>query len=143
MTAAVELKKIYSGLDRLFDITKCHCSIMTCQETTNCSGCLSKFHIYCDCSKEQKIPFLELDFIRAQREKIGTFSTMMIANRDDKETKKQSKTAERKAADEASAEQLAKEEAERQSKVRGEFQNRRAAFLSGKWLVLPKGLAEI
>ena len=130
MTAAVELKKIYSGLDALFDITKCHCSIMTCQETTNCSGCLSKFHIYCDCSKEQKIPFLELDFIRAQRETIGTFSTMMIANRDDKETKKQSKTAERKAADEASAEQLAKEEAESQRRVRGEFQNRRAAFLS-------------
>ena len=130
MTAAVELKKIYSGLDRLFDITKCCCSIMTCQETTNCSGCPSQFHINCDCSKEQKIPVLELGFIRAQREKIGTFSTMMIANRDVKETKKQNKTAERKAAVEASAEQLAEQEAERQSRVRGEFQNRRAAFLS-------------
>lgn len=54
---------------------------------------------------------------------------MMIANRDDKETKQQIKTAERRAADEASVEQLAKEEAERQSKVRGEFHNRRAAFL--------------
>ena len=123
MTAAVELKKFYSGLDRLFDITKCCCSVMTCQETTKCSGCLSQFHINCDCSKEQKIPVLELGFIRAQREKIGTFSKMMIANRDDKETKKQNKTAERK-------EQLAEQDAERQSRVRAEFQNRRAAFLS-------------
>ena len=130
VTAPVELKNIYSKLYRLFDITKCHCPIMTCQETSSCQGCPSSFHIKCDCSKEQKIPVLELGFIRAQREKIGTFSTIMIANKDDKETKKQIKTAERKAKETSAEEQQTKEESQRQNQVRESIEKGRTSSLT-------------
>ena len=41
------------NLDRLFDILKCQCSIVSCQEN-NCDGCLNGAHIVCHCPKMLK-----------------------------------------------------------------------------------------
>ena len=89
--------KFEEHLDKLFDITKCRCPLLHCEEA-NCPGCpkssSSKFpacHMFCECPAEQKIPVLERSFILAQREKVGTKSTIMIQNMDKKENKIQLK----------------------------------------------------
>lgn len=81
-------------LDRLFDITKCRCAILTCREA-DCDGCpssssssLPPCHIKCSCPREHKIPVLELPFIRIQREKIGGKSDCMMSSVDIKEHQK-------------------------------------------------------
>ena len=82
-------------LDRLFDITKCRCPILSCQEA-NCLGCptssnaqLPPCHITCTCAKEQKIPALEVSFILVQRQKVGGKSSWMIGHLDKKESSRQ------------------------------------------------------
>ena len=37
-------------LDKLFDLTKCQCSIFNCEES-GCSGCSLMAHINCSCSR--------------------------------------------------------------------------------------------
>ncbi|KAG7158477.1 hypothetical protein Hamer_G027622, partial [Homarus americanus] len=58
-------------LDTLFDILTCKCSIQLCSES-NCSHSGKRennSHIDCGCPREKKIPVLELEFIKAQRQK--------------------------------------------------------------------------
>ena len=49
-------------LDRLLDITVCQCVIEPCNDACSLPRC-SGVHICCDCSREIKIPALELNWI--------------------------------------------------------------------------------
>ena len=62
-------------LDRLVDILNCKCPIFLCSESRCESDCVKDAHIECECKRDEKIPVLELQFIRAQREKVGSIST--------------------------------------------------------------------
>ena len=93
ITSSQDIIKFEEQLDKFFDITKCRCLLLHCEEA-NCPGCpkssSSKFpacHLFCECPAEQKIPVLERSFILAQREKVGTKSTIMIQNIDKKKIK--------------------------------------------------------
>ena len=68
-------------LDRLFDILNCKCKILSCEEQ-NCNGCDEKSHISCSCQREKKIPYLELSYIKDQREKIGSVGKHQMAQID-------------------------------------------------------------
>ena len=57
-------------LDKLFDIARCKCPILSCKES-NCGGCNHNLHISCKWSKENKIPVIELQFMKSQKDKIG------------------------------------------------------------------------
>ena len=82
-------------LDKLFDICKCVCQIKLC-DVSGCSGCDVGAHVDCKCKRECKIPVLELAFIKAQRDKIGTYSVMQMGGGDKKETDRQNKALKRK-----------------------------------------------
>ena len=110
ITKSSQIQAFESKLDRLLDILKCKCPIKLCQEfgcpeqcrrcrncgqcgecklCKDCTECEQGAHIACSCSKEEKIPVLELRFILAQREKKGEKGAMMIATTVDmKEQKK-------------------------------------------------------
>lgn len=72
-------------LDKLFDLTKCKCNILSCNEN-GCNGCLFKAHVTCICPKVAKIPLQELFFLQAQRNKIGNKSSLQIGLVDTSET---------------------------------------------------------
>ena len=60
-------------MDKLFDILSCACTFTTCDD----AKCKSKdkcdgIHIIRNCPKEKKIPKLELQYTKDQREKVGT-----------------------------------------------------------------------
>ena len=59
-----------------------------CKEAKNC---LVNAHIKCDCPKESKVPVMELQWLAAQRAKIGEKSSMMMSNNDKVETERQKK----------------------------------------------------
>ena len=105
-----EAAKFEIQLDKLFDITKCKCPMYTCEasevhctgchcEEPDCAGCpkevvaLPPCHIVCKCPPQQKIPVLELPFVKALREKVEEKSAAMIVNVDYKESTKQFKEA--------------------------------------------------
>ena len=91
-----------SKLDRLFDITFCQCPITLCSDTPNppCKeDCKLEAHIKCACTLPQKIPVLELSWLKSQREKIGTKSKQQMISADKKETEKQNKAERRKQKD--------------------------------------------
>ena len=82
-------------LDKLFDLCKYQCPIKPCDEI-NCNGCINQVHVVCQCSRDEKIPILELPFMKAQREKIGVKSSMQIGLNDAKESNSQNKLQKRK-----------------------------------------------
>ena len=81
-------------LDRLMDILYCKCLILLCSEF-GCLGkkqdpvCHQEAHAKCKCKQGEKIPGMELMFVRAQRSKFGSLSTHMIAGADLPESRKQ------------------------------------------------------
>ncbi|ESN91906.1 hypothetical protein HELRODRAFT_181960 [Helobdella robusta] len=83
-------EKFTEGLDQLFDILHCKCPIVLCSEYgCNNPECFQKVHINCNCARDQKIPVIELMFIKAQKAKQGSISIHMIANKDVPETRRQ------------------------------------------------------
>ena len=50
---------------------------------------MAQAHIRCTCKKEQKIPVLDLAFIKAQRDKTGSTSSYQIGLPDYPETRRQ------------------------------------------------------
>ena len=78
-------------------------------------------HVICVCPASQRIPILDMPFIRAQRDKIGEKSGVMIVSVDKKESHKQNIEAQKKkekedkkqAADKAKAEKVKREEDEK------------------------------
>ena len=91
-----EKEEFLKKLDKLFNILHCHCPISTCTVNKCDKTCKMKVHISCTCTKDMKIPTMELEFLYYQREKTGVKSKMMMANPDIVETKRQIKQAERK-----------------------------------------------
>ena len=84
-------------LDKLSDITRCRCTLLTCQEANcgcNNKGCNNSYHINCRCAREVKIPAIELGFIRSQRLKSGELGGMQMMREDVPATMRQiSRTA--------------------------------------------------
>ena len=58
--------------------------------------CTKQAHIDCSCEDAQKVPVLDLAWLKGQREKTGSKSKYQIKNADVKETEKQINTAKRK-----------------------------------------------
>ena len=111
---ANEKEKVMTVLDTLFDISCCHCDIALCKDAgVQCDGgeCEKGAHIKCNCSKETKLPVLELQWIYYQRKKRGEQSGMRMEGVDKLETEKQLK-AERnkKKKEEAIMKRLEREE---------------------------------
>ena len=92
-------EKLEEQLDKLLDVIACPHKIQLCNEPgSGCKdvkGCRPRAHISCDCPKEKKVPVIELEWLHAQRTKIGEKSSMMIALDDKKETKKQRRAEKR------------------------------------------------
>lgn len=99
---AADRAKVEEGLDKLMDIVYCKCTIIMCQEPRSIcpkpTKCKLKAHALCSCAKEWKVPVLDLLWLRSQREKLGEKAGMQMASADLRETKKQLKTAQNKAA---------------------------------------------
>ena len=131
---AKEKNKFEDSLDRLFDITKCRCPLLACEnELSKCTGChcedpsckgcpknqydLPPCHILCSCPSEQQLPVLELSFIKAQREKVGEKSSVMIAQVDIKESNHQAAEIKKKIEKQRRKDIREKEDLERQRKL--------------------------
>jgi len=85
--ALTRKEKFTEDLDKCFDILNCKCKIVLCSEYgCNDPNCSQRAHVNCNCKREQKIPRIELMFIKAQRDKQGSVSTHMIASKDVPET---------------------------------------------------------
>ena len=113
ITKAVQIKAFEDKLDRLVDITKCHCDIIlcenfncieqcrkcktckrcgTCKDCKDCVECNQGAHIICSCPRECKLPLLELRFLLAQRQKREEKADIMISGSiDQKEQAQQEK----------------------------------------------------
>ena len=86
ISKAKQIKTFEEKLDKLMDITKCRCEIITCMER-QCLGpveCWCKDHITCSCTRETKLPVLDLQFLRSQRDKIGERAEIIISDTGDK-----------------------------------------------------------
>ena len=100
ITKAAQIKPFEDKLDKLLDITRCRCDILLCKDLgcpdkchrckkcsrcgqckkcKECEECNQGAHINCSCTKDIKIPILELRFILAQREKTGEKGAMKIS----------------------------------------------------------------
>ena len=98
----VQKAELESKLDTLLDPLMCICQpIQKCSDV-GCLGpkkeppCLVGGHLTCSCPKENKIPKLELLFVKSQRAKVGERGGMQIASVDVKEDLKERKEAARK-----------------------------------------------
>ena len=79
--AAKLAEQFIKKLDKLFDLAKCRCRIFECSEQS-CSGCEYKAHVVCTCTRNEKLPLMELQFMLSQRCKVGERGTMQIASVD-------------------------------------------------------------
>jgi len=97
-----EKEKVLDLLDKLFDITVCHCTIKLCGDPgSKCKDMkeckLAAHNPDCTCPRDCKVPAMELRWLAGQRAKRGEKSDMMMSSVDKKETAKQQKAAKRKA----------------------------------------------
>ena len=93
--AGKEKEKFLADMDRLFDICSCHCPILTCTEYSCQDDCQAKVHIDCSCTRDAKIPSMELQFMHDQRTKVGVQGRMMIGLIDAVEMARQEKAVQR------------------------------------------------
>jgi len=129
--ALAKKEKFTEDLDKLFDILHCKCKIVLCSEyDCNDPNCSQKAHVNCNCKRDQKIPGIELMFIKAQRDKQGRVSTHMIASRDVPETKRQEAELQRQETIRLSEEKRAKKIEELARKDREEKRTA-AQFITG------------
>ena len=84
-----EIEKFDEKLDKLYDLTKCRCQMITCSEFGKCADlekkCKNVFHVICHCPNEDKLPFLDLAFLHSQRIKVGEKGGMQISGLADRE----------------------------------------------------------
>ena len=66
-------------LDKLFDILYCKCDFASCEDISCVKKSCDGVHIVCDCPERQKIPVIELAFIKDQREKIGSRGKLQVS----------------------------------------------------------------
>ena len=100
---ASEKNKIEKSLDQLFDIVQCKHTIILCQEPLSfCSDAKCKLGAHlskdCKCPKDQKVPVLDLQWLRSQRDKQEEMGGMQMSATDYVDTKKQNQAIENKAA---------------------------------------------
>ena len=92
-------------LDKLLDLTVCQCRIVLCSSPDSpCQGGKNcdmpgGGHISCSCSREVKLPVLELEWVYHQRAKVGEVSAMAMVGVDVVETMRQEKAQRRKERD--------------------------------------------
>ena len=100
ITKKKQIESFEQKLDKILDITKCRCQILSCKDfdckqncrkCKNCNRCgecvkclefiecKQGCHIKCSCQKEQKIPILDLAFLDSQRRKTGERGNVLIA----------------------------------------------------------------
>ena len=80
-----------SKLDKLFDITLCQCPITLCEDSDQppcMEDCTKQAHIDCSCEAAQKVPVLDLAWLKGQKEKTRSKSKYQMKNADVKETAK-------------------------------------------------------
>ena len=98
MKKQTDKDKFLMKLDFLFDIASCTCAILSCSEA-DCEGCHEAAHqVKCSCSRERKIPSMEMRFMLAMRthRPSGKKASMMMSGDDKKETKRQTAAENRK-----------------------------------------------
>ena len=111
VTSAKEVKEMNEKLDKLLDLARCKCSIVTCDQA-DCGGCDNGAHCDCTCPRERKIPPIELNFLRSQRLKSGEKGSMQMMSEDTAASKRhRARTARQDAA--RAREERAMEERER------------------------------
>ena len=102
---------------RLFDICKCKCKILSCDEAA-CGGCNDGAHVshLVKCSVADRIPPLELSYILDQRRRRDEKGQQQIGGKDATETKKIQKRDDRKAKEQVRRKRIQdkKEEEERE-----------------------------
>ena len=94
LTKKEKIDSIMNSMPRLFDITKCKCTILYCNESS-CLGYERKVYINCKCEKSARIPLMELEFIQSQRNKEGDKAQVVIGSKDYKEVERKRKAIER------------------------------------------------
>ena len=78
-------KHFNDSLDRVFDLVICQCELVDCDEEDHkCGG----VHVICNCVKKDKIPKMELAWLKDQRTKIGTKGEKFIMGRVDRKEAK-------------------------------------------------------
>jgi hypothetical protein len=110
--------KFIERLDYLFDIASCKHEIQFCEDS-GCQGCQDGVHIDCCCSREKKIPKLELAFFKAMREHRpeGTKAGMMMAGKDKAECLRQDAAEERKAKEDSAKKMKENKEKEKETEL--------------------------
>ena len=92
--------KVDECLDSLMDIVYCKHPILMCAESGSLCPkplkCKLMAHAQCNCTKEEKVPVLDVAWLRSQREKVGERGGMQMSFSDHKETKKQTKALQNK-----------------------------------------------
>ena len=133
-----EVKKVEDLLGKLLDITTRNHTILLCDQVDSqckeAKNCLVKAHIKCDCPKESKVPVMELQWLAAQRAKIGEKSSMMMSNNDKVETERQRK-AEKSTMDQIEADIKNKKKLEEEEKLlaeREEFQSELNVYMDNE-----------
>ena len=99
-------------LDKLLDISVCRCRIVLCGEDDapcNVETCDAQAHYLCKCDSKLRLPKKELIWIKAQREKEGSVSSMQEFQLDAEETAKLRKKDLRKSVDQARLERQREE----------------------------------
>jgi hypothetical protein len=112
--------KFLERLDQLFEIASCQHEILLCEDA-GCQGCQDGAHTSkeCSCSRDKKIPKMELLFIKSMREfrPVGTKSKMMMGGMDKKENKRQVAAEERKAKEASNKELKEKKEKDKEKEL--------------------------
>ena len=85
------------NIDKLFDILLCQCPILSCEQQV-CDPPCDIPHIQCLCSRDSKIPVIELAFIQDQRNKVGSHGGKMVMGAVDKVVAKQQEANRKKKA---------------------------------------------
>ena len=88
-------EKFNSNLDKLFDCISCKCEMEGC-DSSCAKSCDPPIHILCECDKAARVPKMELPFVLAQREKVGSRGRIVMAGIDFKTSKKLQKTSNNK-----------------------------------------------
>ena len=85
-------------MDKMYDVLKFQCSIITCDTPGhNSADCSNGAHIFCRCLKSDKIPTMELRFIMDQRDKEGLLGGRLMMRQfvNKEESRKQLKKTKR------------------------------------------------
>ena len=80
-------REFMNKMDRLFNLFYCKCGIVSCLDEGCKDDCIQGAHSICSCPRVNRIPPLELPFVKDQKEKVGR-GGMGIAGVDQDETKR-------------------------------------------------------